>query len=140
MKFSIPLLPTTILGVIAMMTLTSCATSDSLFKRADSPLPIEARSTGGGEVTSYRASETSDRLSVSGSARQHALTSVGHVDIQLIDSAGKVISEKTDAIVAPQSAPGGGKRFTDSFSASFPLSDARKAAKVRITYHSGRDT
>jgi hypothetical protein len=86
---------------------------------------------------SFRAHETSDRLYVAGTARKHRLSPTAHVDIQLIGSSGHVIAEDQNDINPLHSAPGGGKRFTDSYVVSFPLSDARKAVKIRVIYHGG---
>ena len=85
---------------------------------------------------SFRAHETSDRLYVAGTARRHKLSNTAHVDIQLIGSSGDVIAEDQNDINPTHPRPGGGKRFTDSYVVSFPLSQARKAVKIRIIYHS----
>ena len=122
--------------VIGMMSLSACTSLDTWFKLADSPLPIEVQHSGGGQVLSFRAHETSDRLYVAGSARKHKLSNSAHVDIQLIGPSGNVIAEDQDDINPTDSAPGGGKRFTDSYVVSFPLSQARQAVKIRVTYHS----
>ncbi len=133
-KFSDILVVTTAMVAIQ---LTACTSLDTTFKQADSPLPIEVQHLGGGQVMSFRAHETSERLYVSGSARKHALNASGHVDIQLIGSAGNVIAEKQDDIDPIHPRPGGGKRYDDSYVASFPLSEARKATKIRVIYHTG---
>lgn len=86
---------------------------------------------------SFRAQESSDRLYVSGSATKHRLSSDAHVDIQLISAAGRVVAEKQDDINPMHPKPGGGRRFNDSYVASFPLSEARQASKIRVIYHSG---
>jgi len=122
--------------VIGMMSLSACSSLDTWFKQADSPLPIEVQHSGGGRVMSFRAHETSDRLYVAGTARRHKLSNTAHVDIQLIGSSGDVIAEDQNDINPTHPRPGGGKRFTDSYVVSFPLSQARKAVKIRIIYHS----
>jgi hypothetical protein len=126
---------TFVAGII--VALPACASSDTWFKQADSPLPIEVQHSGSGQVMSFRAHETSDRLYVAGTARKHRLSPTAHVDIQLIGSSGHVIAEDQNDINPLHSAPGGGKRFTDSYVVSFPLSDARKAVKIRVIYHGG---
>jgi len=108
---------------------------DTLFKQANSPLPIEVQNSGGGQVLSYRAYETSNRLHVAGNARKYKLSNSAHVDIQLLDSSGSVIAKGQNDINPTHPAPGGGRRFTDSYVVSFPLSQAQQAAKIRITYH-----
>jgi hypothetical protein len=123
-------------GGAMLATLTACSSTGSLFRTADSSLPIEVQHLGGGQIMSFRAHETSDRLYVAGSARKHKLSNSAHVDIQLIGPSGNVIAEDQDDINPTHSAPGGGKRFTDSYVVSFPLSQARQAVKIRVTYHS----
>lgn len=108
---------------------------DTWLKRADSPLPIEVRHSGSGRILGFRAHETSDRLYVAGSARKQKLSNSAHVDIQLIGSSGNVVAEDRSDIKPMRPAHGGGKRFTDSCVVSFPLSEARKAVKIRVTYH-----
>ena len=122
--------------VIGMTSLSACSSLDTWFKQADSPLPIEVQHSGGGEILSFRAHETSDRLYVAGSARRHKLSNSAHVDIQLIGPSGNVIAEDQNDINPMHPRPGGGKRFTDSYVVSFPLSQARQAVKIRVTYHS----
>ncbi len=123
-------------AVIGMMSLSACSSMDTWVKQADSPLPIEVQHSGGGQILSFRAHETSDRLYVAGSARKHKLSGSAHVDIQLIGAAGNVIAEDQNDINPMHPRPGGGKRFTDSYVVSFPLSQARQAVKIRVTYHS----
>lgn len=127
----------TSITAIAMMALTSCASLDTWVKQADSHLPIEVKHSGSGQILSFSAYETSDRLYVSGLAKRYPLTNTAHVDIQLVRADGGVVAEKKDDINPLQPRPGGGKRFTDSYVASFPLSEAREATKIRVIYHSG---
>ena len=122
-------------AVIGMMSLSACSSLDSWVK-ADSPLPIEVQHSGGGQILSFLAHETSDRLYVAGSARKHKLSNTAHVDIQLTGPSGEVIAEDQDDINPMHPAPGGGKRYTDSYVVSFPLSQARQAVKIRVIYHS----
>jgi len=125
------------LVAVSITALTACASLDTLFKQSDSPLPIEVRHSGNGRIMSFRAFETPDRLYVSGSANKNHLSSIGHIDVQLIGANEQVISEKRDKIEAIRPRPGGGKLSTDSYVASFPLSEARQAVKIRVIYHSG---
>jgi len=120
----------------AIALLSACA-STSWLKQADSPLPIEVQHSSNGQVMSFRAHETSERLYVAGTAKKHHLGPNAHVDIQLIGAAGEVIAQDQDGINPMHPRPGGGKRFTDSYVVSFPLSEARKAVKIRVIYDSG---
>lgn len=123
------------LGLLAfVMTLASCASS-SWVKQADSPLPIEVIHFGTGRIMSFRAHETSDRLYVSGLSKQRFAGSQTHIDIQLLDASGNVLSEKEDDVGSAHPAPGGGRRSQSTYVASFPLSLARQAASIRIVYH-----
>ena len=124
-------------ALVVASALTACATSGPSFQQTNSPLPIEARDSGSGQVMSFRAYESSGRLYVSGSAKKHALSSGGHVDVQLVDASGRVIAEKQDSINPQHPRPGGGKRYSSSYVTSFPISEARNAAKIRVTFHSG---
>jgi len=127
-------------AIIGMMSFSGCSSLDSWGKQADSALPIEAHHSGGGEILSFRAHETSDRLYVAGSARKHKLSNSAHVDIQLIGPSGNVIAEEQNDINPMHPPPGGGKRFTDSYVVSFPLSQARHATKIRVIYHSSANS
>ena len=87
---------------------------------------------------SFRVHETSDRLYVTGRAEPHQLMHPMHVDIQLVGASGRVIAEKTDDIDSPHHPrSGSGSRGHRSYVASFPLSDARQAVKIRVVYHYG---
>lgn len=119
------------------MWLTGCSSLDAWTKQTNSPLPIEVHHSGSGRVMSFSAHETADRLTVSGSAKRNPLTNGAHVDVLLVGTDGGVISEKKDAINSPHPAPGGGKRFVDSYVVSFPLSEARQAVKIQVNYHPG---
>jgi hypothetical protein len=85
---------------------------------------------------SFRAHETADRLYIAGTAKRYPSIPWAHIDIQLIGPAGNVIAEKQDDINPLHPPPGGGKRYNDSYVASFPLSEARQAAKIRVIYRS----
>jgi hypothetical protein len=123
------------IAVTTLASLPACASS-SLIKQADSGLPIEVVHSGSGTIVSFRAHEASDRLYVAGRAKPHQLTQPMHVDIQLIGAGGRVIAEKTDDLDSPQHPRSGSRRRGHrSYLASFPLSDARQAVKIRVVYH-----
>jgi hypothetical protein len=120
---------------MAMTAVFACASPGSFFKQADSPLPIEVVHAGSGQIMSFRAHETSDRLYVAGIAKPFYLKSTTHVDVQLIGPAGNVIAEKQDDIdrVHPRTSRSRGGHH--SYAASFPLSEAHQAARIRVIYH-----
>jgi hypothetical protein len=125
-------------AITALAILTACASVSSFFKHSPSPLPIEILDSAGGEVGGARAHESADRLYVAG----HVKKSFGshtpyaaHVDVQLVDKTGRVIAEKEDDIDPPHPKSGGGRSGQISYVASFPLSEARQAAKIVVRYH-----
>jgi hypothetical protein len=62
-----------------------------------------------------------------------------HVDIQLIGADGRLIAEKTDYLRSPQHPRiDSGRHGHQSYVASFPLSEARQAVKIRVVYHAGQ--
>ena len=125
------------IAVTTLASLPACASS-SWIKQGDSGLPIEAVHSGSGTIMSFRVHETSDRLYVTGLAKPHQLMRPMHVDIQLVGASGRVIAEKTDGIDSPHHPrSASGSRGHRSYVASFPLSDARQAVKIRVVYHYG---
>jgi hypothetical protein len=125
------------IGVTALAALSACASS-SLIKQTDSKLPIQTVHSGSGTIMSSRAYLTHDRLFVVGRAKPHQLVQPKHVDIELIGANNRVISEKTEELDAP-----GHPRISSSrhghqvYVASFALSEAREAVKIRVVYHFG---
>ena len=125
------------IAVTTSASLPACAFS-SWIKQGDSGLPIEAVHSGSGTIMSFRAHETSDGLYVAGLARPHQLVQPMHVDIKLIGADGRVIAEKTEVLDAPQHPrTSSGSLRHRSYVASFPLSQARQAVKIRVVYHEG---
>ena len=120
---------------MAMTTVFACASPGSFFKQADSPLPIEVVHAGSGQIMSFRAHETSDRLYVAGIAKPFYLKSTTHVDVQLIGPAGNVIAEKQDDIDRMHPRTSRSRGGHHSYAASFPLSEAHQAARIRVIYH-----
>jgi len=123
------------LTLTAMTAVSACVSLGSFFKQADSSLPIEIVDAGSGQITSFRAHETADRLYVAGSAKPFYLKSTTHVDVQLIGPAGNVIAEKQDDIDRVHPRTGWSRSRHHSYVASFPLSEAHQAAKIRVIYH-----
>lgn len=126
-----------ITAALAVITILSACTSlDEGRTRTASSIPIEVIQSGSGRVMSFHARESSSHLYVSGAAKEQPLTTRTHVDIQLISASGKVVAEKRDDIDPKYPAVGGGRRVQGPYVASFPLSEARQAVRIRITYHS----
>lgn len=123
------------LTLTTMTAVSACASLGSFFKQADSALPIEVVNAGSGQIRSFRAHETSDRLYVAGTAKPFFLKETTHVDVQLIGPAGNVIAEERDDIdrVHPRTARA--RHGYHSYVASFPLGEARRALKIRVIYH-----
>ncbi|MEI6033061.1 MAG: hypothetical protein WCS65_02120 [Verrucomicrobiae bacterium] len=125
-------------ALIAIAALSACASVTSFFKTTDSSLPVETIASSGGEVSSARAYESSDRLYISGHIKKSLgrhIPYAAHVDVQLIDNAERVISEKQDDIDPHHPNSGGSRSGEIGYVASFPVSEARKAAKIVIRYH-----
>jgi hypothetical protein len=124
-----------ILTSAALNVLSACGSLDSHIRRADSPLPIEAIHSGTGQVVSFRAFETIDRLYVAGTTRGRFLNPYAHVDIQLIGNNGQIIEQEQDDIDLAHPRTARGRHGLRPYVASFPLSEARKATRIRVTYH-----
>lgn len=119
----------------------ACAALNSLFKTADSPLPVESVHSPSGQIASVRAFESSDKLYVAGSTQRttgYAIHYATHVDIELIGRDGRVLAEKEDDIDAVSPRQERTRQARYSYVASFPLSEARQAAKIRVAYHSAK--
>lgn len=124
--------------LIALVMVTACASIGSFFRTTDSVLPVETIDSSGGEVSGTHAYESSDRLYVSGSIQKsfgRHIPYAAHVDVQLIDTAGRIISEKQDDIDPPHPRTVGSRSGRISYVASFPSSEARKATKIVVRYH-----
>jgi hypothetical protein len=122
-------------ALTAMMAVSGCASLNSFFKQANSSLPMEVVHAGSGRIVSFHAYETSDRLYVAGSAKPFYLKSTTHVDVQLIGPSGNVIAEERDDIDPAHPRTARSRSGHHSYVASFPLSEARNAAKIRVIYH-----
>ncbi len=121
-------------GAFAFANEASAAT---VFPHASSTLMIVGEGSTAGESRGFRAVESKDKLYVTGSIRKrpgHTLAS--HVDVQLVDVHGRVIAEERNAISYRHPRTGNGHTGRSSFVASFPLADARRAAKIIVRYHS----
>lgn len=124
-----------IAGVTAGV-LSACGSLDSYIRQADSALPIDAIHSGTGRVMSFRAFETADRLYVAGTTKGRFRNPSAHVDIQLIGKNGQIIAQEQDDIDFAHPRTTQGRHGRQSYVASFPLSEARQASKIRVTYHS----
>jgi hypothetical protein len=123
------------IAVSALAFLPAYASSSSPGK-ADFALPIEKIDSDSGTILSFRVHETSDRLYVAGRAKAHQLRRPMHVDIELIGGDGRVVAQKTDPLDSSyHPRVSSGRHGYQSYIASFPLSEARQAAKIRVVYH-----
>lgn len=135
--FSIPKQVSLGIGIVALALSASAAVGECFWTRqSETALPVETVGSRSGRIVSFRAHETSDRLYVTGQAKPHQLTRPMHVDIQLIGTSGQVIAETTDNLGAPRhSRVSSGRHGRQPYVASFPLSEARQAVKIRVLYH-----
>jgi hypothetical protein len=134
--FSIPKQISLGIGMVALAFWASAVSGCFWTRQSEAALPVETIGSRSGQIMSFRAHETPDRLYVTGQAKPHQLTRPMHVDIQLIGTNGQVIAETTDDLDAPRhprvSSGGHGRQ---PYVASFPLSEARQAVKIRVLYH-----
>lgn len=114
------------------------ASAWTVFPRASSPLVIESQGSTVGELKGFRAVESKDKLYVTGSIRKRpGNTLLSHVDVLLVDGQGRVIAEVRERVSYRHPNTGNGKIGRSPFAASFPLAEARQAAKIVVRYHSG---
>jgi len=124
-------------AVCALAGLAACASESHFLHTKDFPLPVETIDSTGGLVSGTRAYESSDRVYVSGHMQKSFgkhIPCTAHVDVRLIDHGGKVIAEKSDDI-DPSTQKSGTRSEHISYVASFPVSEARQAAKIVVRYH-----
>ncbi|MBN8708691.1 MAG: hypothetical protein J0I10_04885 [Verrucomicrobia bacterium] len=122
----------------AFSLFTNDASAWTVFPHVSSPLVIESQGSTAGELKAFRAVESKDKLYVTGSIRKRpGNTLLSHVDVQLVDAQGRVIAEARESISYRHPRTGGGKIGRSPFVASFPLAEARQAAKIVVRYHSG---
>ncbi len=135
--FSIPKQVSLGIGMVALALSVSAAVAGCFWTRqSEAALPVETVGSRSGQIMSFRAHETSDRLYVKGQAKSHQLMRPMHVDIQLIGTNGQVIAETTDDLDAPRHPRvSSGRHGRQPYVASFPLSEARQAVKIRVLYH-----
>ena len=135
--FSIPKHVSLGISMVALALSASAAGAGCFWTRqSEAALPIETVGLHSGQIISFRAHETSDRLYIQGQAKPHQLTRPMHVDVQLIGANGQVIAEATDDLDAPRHPRlSSGRHGRQSYVASFPLSEARQAVKIRMLYH-----
>lgn len=120
------------------LVFAACTTAGPFRRTTASTLPVETTGSTGGAISAVRVYETSDRLYVSGGIRKsfgRHIPSAAHVDVQLIDRAGRVIAERQDDIEPVHPKISGGMTGRSSYVAGFPADEARRAAKIVVRYH-----
>lgn len=98
---------------------------------------VTIQSSGKGSITAVKTHFEDGQLTVSGMARRHVPAhhaSGAHVEVQLVDSKGRVIARQTNRI-APVSPKRDSKQRMTSFHARFPDSVASRASSIRVVYH-----
>jgi hypothetical protein len=118
-----------VLGAIGLLALSACAAPRT------GSLPVQTVGGNAGSVSNVRIYERNDKLFVAGSAHPTP-TSGGHIDIQLIAADGRVVATNTESLKLGHPRGSRSRHGNASFATSFPLSDARQAASVRVTFHS----
>jgi len=124
--------------LVAMAALAACTSTGSGFRTTGSSLPVETGTTAGGEILDSRAHESAERLYVSGAVEKafgRHIPYGAHVDVQLVDKAGRVVAEKQDDIDSSSPRSAGSRSGRHRFAVSFPIEEARQSAKVVVRYH-----
>jgi hypothetical protein len=112
------------------------ASAGTVFPHKSSALVIESQGSTASEFKSFRAVESKDKLYVTGSIRKRpGNTLLSHVDVQLLDARGRLIAEAREPISYRHPRTGNGKIGRSPFVASFPLAEARQAARIIVRYH-----
>ncbi|GAT31796.1 hypothetical protein TSACC_2190 [Terrimicrobium sacchariphilum] len=112
------------------------ASAGTVFPHTSSALVIESQGSTASEFKSFRAVESKDKLYVTGSIRKRpGNTLLSHVDVQLLDARGRLIAEAREPISYRHPRTGNGKIGRSPFVASFPLAEARQAARIIVRYH-----
>lgn len=115
---------------------TDDASAGTVFPHSSSALVIESQGATASEFKSFRAVESKDKLYVTGSIRKRpGNTLLSHVDVQLLDARGRLIAEAREPISYRHPRTGNGKIGRSPFVASFPLAEARQAARIIVRYH-----
>ena len=115
----------------------ACVSPGSFLRQANSSLPLEVIHGGSGQIMSFRAHETLRPTLYHRNRHAFSLKSTTHVDVQLIGPGGDVIAEKQDDIGPVHTRAGWSRSGRHSYVASFLLSDAHQAARIRVIYHGG---
>jgi len=112
--------------------LTSCASVNSLLGHKPSPLPLRLIDTPDSRFVSVHAYESSGKLRISG-AVYGSKTKLGHIDFELLDRNGGIVSSSKIYIYPSYRLIGGPDN--SYFASSFPLDVAAKATEIRVVFH-----
>lgn len=125
--FAIPL------ALATLLALGACSTTDRPATRH-----LTATHSSPGKITSVRTFETNDTLYVTGTVLRshgHSIPPGTHIDITLLDQAGRVLATEQDRIVPVHPRQERRRAGRYSFATGFPLAIGRDATHIRITYH-----
>lgn len=123
-------------GIACFLFLSACTTFDRSVRREYSNLPIEIADPGTMRIVRSHAHETSERLYVAGNVQPATATVGAHVHVELIDADGQILGEISDALIRPgHPRRSNAQSQRDQFVASFPLDEARRAVRIRVTAH-----
>ena len=112
--------------------LMSCASVNALLVHKPSPLPLRLIDTPDSRFVSVHAYEASGKLRVCG-AVYGSKTKLGHIDFELLDRNGGIVSSSKIYIYASHRVIGSPEN--PYFSTSFPLDVAAKATEIRVVFH-----
>lgn len=126
------------LALATSVALGACSTTKNTVGTRPTEHAITADNTSPGKIASTRAFETTDTLYVAGTVQRssgHAIPPGAHIDIALLDRAGRVIATEQDRIVPVHPRQERRRAGRYSFAIGFPLTTGRNAERIRITYH-----
>jgi hypothetical protein len=129
---------TTSLALAISVALGACSATTGTVGTRPAQHAITATNASSGKITSVRAFETGNTLYVAGTAHRssgHSILPGAHIDIALLDRAGRVIATQQDHIVPVHPRQERRQAGRYSFAIGFPLATGRNAERIRITYH-----
>jgi len=118
--------------VSSSLLLTSCTSFNEFLGYKPSPLPLRFTDTPDSRLISVHAFEASGKLRIGGSVHG-SKTKLGHIDFELIDRHGGIVSNSK--VYIHPSCRVIGSPENAYFSTSFPLDVTARATEIRVVFH-----
>jgi hypothetical protein len=112
--------------------LTSCASVSALLGHKAASLPVRFTDSYDSRLISLHTFEAFGRLRITGMAAG-SKTKLGHIDFELLDRNGGIVSSSKTYIYPSYRLIGGPDNYY--FASSFPLDVAAKATEIRVVFH-----